>query len=138
MLDDDNAAGQVMVCDSLKAVRIKPNQSPLQRYAVKPQYFVPYDPNRTDPMEQYTIRFFDPFDVMNCGTFLRARGATNRYARLHGKGKPYVLHLAYIGGPDKEQTVTNEKMWFYTGGRCIPDPPGAAFNDFKPENKTNN
>jgi hypothetical protein len=124
-LADTSALEQTMMCDSLKLLRITPNQTPIQQYRMKPQHGM-------DAV--YSIRFYHPFEVMNSGLFVRNREEAFAFARAKRYGKPWVIHLAYLGEDEKEPALNDADLWFYDGKQCIKNPPGAEFPDLGPRN----
>jgi hypothetical protein len=126
-LTEPNLLEQTVMCDSLKPIRIVPNQTPIQRYTMKPRY---------GRDEVYSIRFYHPFEIMNSGLFVRNREHAFKTAREKGIRKPWAVHMAWLDETEKEPVITEANLWFYTDGRCISDPPGADFPTWKPLNQS--
>lgn len=126
-LEKPNKLEQTLMCDSLKPIRIRPNQSPVQLYDMFPQH---------GRHSVYSIRFYHPYEVMNAGMFIRNREHAFAMARQKGYRKPWVIHLAYLYRDEKEPAIHLSKLWFWTGKECIRDPPGAEFPEWNSSNRS--
>jgi hypothetical protein len=113
--DSLNQPTQVVMMETLRPVRVGRNRNPIQQYDLSA--FV----GQTDT---YTIRFYDPFEVMNCGLLVKESDSAVRVARERKFERPYLVHAAFVELKEREAVLTARALWFVdVDAMCMNEPP---------------